>query len=121
MMDYKYMDYLANDYIHPLDANNVEHGVPRIFIHLLGPYDAGTSSGANSDIDQGTSYLGFYRNFQCMFGTFMASICICLAYAQIKSKATRLSEDSLANNLLFNAVQTGSDDCNINWVHHLEP
>ena len=37
----------------------------------------------------------------------MATICICLAYASVKSKATRLSEDSLTNNLLFVVLETG--------------
>ena len=36
MMDYKYMDYVAN--VSPFKSYNVDHGVPRQFIHLIGPY-----------------------------------------------------------------------------------
>jgi hypothetical protein len=50
---------------------------------------------------------GFYRDFQCFIGTIISSFLICLAYAQIKSKTTRLGNDMLATTLLYSTILTG--------------
>lgn len=103
MCDFAYMNQIMDS--KQFVSVSREHSVPRQFIHLLGPLIPGQL--ALNDIDMGTTSLGFYRDWQCFWGTFMVSFMLCLAYASLKSKATRLSNDSLLNNLLFIVIYTG--------------